>query len=112
MARKETVVIPYSNFKEKVLIKLKKLGYVKDYVVEGKEKREIIIDLAYKGNEPVLTDVKLFSKPGQRWYVSYRDLKPVMNNFGHAILSTPQGIMTNSEAKKLKIGGELLFNIW
>ena len=56
--------------------------------------------------------MKIYSTLGKRHYVSYRDLKPVLSGFGHAILSTSQGILTDKEAKLKKIGGELLFSIW
>lgn len=61
---------------------------------------------------PAVVDVKLFSKPGRRWYTSSKKLKPVLGGMGVGILSTPKGIMTNKEAKHKKIGGELLFEIW
>jgi small subunit ribosomal protein S8 len=80
--------------------------------VSGEIKKEIIIDLLYKDKNPALTDIKIYSKPGRRYYVSYRHLKPVLNGLGYSILSTPKGILTNIEAKKLKVGGELLFEIW
>jgi small subunit ribosomal protein S8 len=72
----------------------------------------IEIELIYTKGVPALTDVKLVSKPGKREYVSYRDLRNVMNGMGVSFLSTPKGIMTNREARKEKLGGELLFMIW
>ncbi len=112
MARKETIVSSYSRFKEEILAKLKKLGFIKEYKVEGDKVKKISVDLLYEKNLPAVTDVKIFSKPGQRHYVQYKNLKPVLGGFGYAILSTPKGIKTNKEAKKEKTGGELLFNIW
>jgi len=70
------------------------------------------IDLLYEDGQPVLTGIKIVSTPGSRKYASYRDLKPVLNNFGFMILSTPKGILTNKEARRVKLGGELLFEIW
>lgn len=112
MARKETIVAPYSKFAEEVLKKLKTLGYVGEYKIEGDLKKIITIDLIFKKDETPFTDVAIFSKPGRRYYVSYRDLKPVVSGFGYSILSTPVGILTDKEAKLKKTGGELLFNIW
>lgn len=112
LAKKEEIVAPYAKFTEEVLKKLKSLGYVGDYKVEGEEVKNILITLIYKKDESPFTDVAIFSKPGRRYYVSYRDLKPVMSGFGHSIISTPAGILTDKEAKLKKTGGELLFNIW
>lgn len=112
MAGNQTVFSPYSKFREEVLKKLKELGYIANYKVEGERIKEIIIELAYEKDVSALTDVEIFSKPGRRWYVSYKNLKLVSGGLGHSLLSTSKGILTGKEAKKLKIGGELLFNIW
>lgn len=113
LAKKETVISPYSKFRENVLKKLFELKFIKNYQVTGGDKiKEITIELLYKNGVPALTDVKIFSKPGRRYYVSYHQLKPVLGGYGASILSTSKGILTNKEAYKLKVGGELLFNIW
>lgn len=109
LARRETVESPVSKYRLAVLDKLVELKFVKKYQID---KRDINIELLYKDNMPVLTDVKIFSKPGQRFYVSYKDLKPVLGGLGCSLLSTPKGILTNREARKEKTGGELLFSIW
>ena len=112
MARRETIKSPYSKYKETILKKLVSLKYIKEYQVEGELKKTITITLIYEKGEPALTDVAIISRPGRRFYVSYRNLKSIMSGFGHSILSTPEGIITNREARKRKLGGELLFNIW
>lgn len=112
LSGRESLVSPHSNFKEALVKKLKSLGYLDDYKVEGETVKNIIINLKYDGKQPAITDIKIISKPGKRQYISYKGLKPVINNFGYSILSTPKGVLTNKEARKLKIGGELLFNIW
>ena len=112
LASKETVESPYSHFREEILIVLKKIHFIKDFVTEGKLKKVLKIELSYPEGKPVLTDIKIISKLGQRFYVSYKDLKPVLGGYGYSILSTPKGIMTNIEARKNKLGGELLFKIW
>lgn len=112
MAKKEVIESPYSKLREKILKKLVQIKYIKSYSVTGDIKKDLTIDLLYKDNVPVFTDVKIFSTPGRRWYVTKKKLKPVLNGMGYSILSTPQGIMTNIEAKKNNLGGELLFNIW
>ncbi len=112
LSKKETVISPYSKFRENVLKKLLELKFIKNYQVKGDKIKEITIELSYKDGVPALTDVKIYSKPGRRYYVSYRQLKPVLGGYGASILSTSKGILTNKEAYKLKVGGELLFNIW
>lgn len=109
MARRETIEAPFTKYSLEVTKKLTKLGYLKGF---KNNKEKIEIQLLYKEKQPVLTDVKLFSKPGQKIYTSYKKLKPVLGGLGFSILSTPNGILTNSEARKEKIGGELLFSIW
>lgn len=112
MNRKDVIESPYSSFKKALLEKLKKLNYINDYTVTGDKIKKITIELLYKDNQPVLSDIKIMSKPGRKHYASYKELNPVLNNFGYSILSTPKGIMTNKEAQKEKVGGELLFEIW
>lgn len=112
MTKNEDLVVPHSNYKEAVLKKLQDMKYIKSYSVEGDVIKTIEIELNYTKGIAALTDVKLVSKPGKREYVSYKDLKSVMNGMGVSFLSTPKGILTNREARKEKLGGELLFMIW
>ena len=110
--KNETLEMPHSSYREAVLKKLQDLRYIKSYSVEGNIVKTIEVELIYTKGVPALTDVKLVSKPGKREYVSYKDLKSVMNGMGVSFLSTPKGILTNREARKEKLGGELLFLIW
>lgn len=112
MTKNETLTMPHSSYREAVLKKLQDVKYIKSYSVEGDIIKTIEIELMYTKGVPALTDVKLVSKPGKREYVSYKDLKSVMNGMGVSFLSTPSGILTNREARKAKLGGELLFMIW
>lgn len=112
MARREEVVVPQSKFKLAVLKKLKALGYIKEFGFDDEDKRSVKIELLYRDGMPGITDIKIFSKPGRRWYTAVKDLKVVLNGTGFSIISTPKGIVTNIEAKKLNLGGELLFQIW
>ena len=113
LAKREDITSPYSKLKEQVLKKLKALGFIQDYSVEADGvKKEINIALKYKHGEPVFTDLTIRSKPGQRWYITVNDIKPVMSGTGYMIISTSKGLLTNVEAKKSKLGGELLFEIW
>src|SRR3989344_2506927 len=112
MAQKEMIVIRHSKYAVEVLKKLKELKFITDYAIVGKKLKTIEVTLAYEKNESRFTDVEIFSRPGRRFYVSYKDLKPVLSGYGYSILSTPVGILTNREARAKKVGGELLFNIW
>jgi small subunit ribosomal protein S8 len=111
LARKEKIEVLSSNFNLKILKKLKELKYIKDYS-EKEDGKKIEVELLYNNNQKALTDVKIHSKMGRRIYRGYRELKPVLNGLGFSIISTSKGILTNVEAKKLKVGGELLFDIW
>lgn len=112
MAKRETIELPYSKFNEALLTKLKKLQYVDGYDVEGDKVKRVTVYLKYDEEVPALTDVKIFSTPGRRWYLSYSDIRPVLGGLGKAIVSTPKGLLTGAEAKREKVGGELLFHIW
>ena len=112
MAQKETITVLHSKYGVEVLKKLKELKFIAGYSETGKKFKALEVTLAYEKNESKFTDVQIFSKPGRRFYVSYKDLKRVMSGYGYSILSTPVGILTNREARTKKIGGELLFNIW
>ncbi len=109
---KEQVVSPYSRYREDVLRKLKSLRYIHDYAVEGDVVKRFVISLSYRRGSPALRGVKLFSTPGRRWYIPSKKLAPIMGGMGYAFLSTSRGIMTNIEAKKEHVGGELLFHVW
>jgi len=112
MARKEVIESPYSRMREEILKKLTEFKFVKSYKITGDKFKKITIELLYENTIPVFSDVKVYSRPGSRYYVSYRDLKPVLSGYGFSFISTPKGILTNKEARKQKLGGELLFSIW
>lgn len=119
MSKKDNIIVKYSSINEQILIKLKQLKYIGEYQIKettlknSKNKTKIFnITLFYRDGVPAVTDVLLFSKPGRRYYASYKDLKPVVGGMGHSLISTSKGIMTNYEARKAKLGGELLFNLW
>jgi len=109
----KTVAIPHSNTKIKILEIMKREGYVNDFEVnvEG-VKKEIILSLKYKGNERVITDIKRISKPGLRVYSEVDSIPKVLSGFGIAIISTSKGIITDKEARKANIGGEVLAYVW
>jgi small subunit ribosomal protein S8 len=88
-------------------------GFLKsaDKKVIGR-KNFIEMSVAYKGKTPALTDFKLVSKPSRHLYKGYEDIKLVRQTYGIAVLSTPKGILTGRAARKEKVGGEYLFEIW
>lgn len=113
MARKGDVVLPHSRLKESVAKALCDTGYLKFVETVGDvPKRELKLTLMYTNKIPALTDIKRKSKPGLRVYVGKNEIPSVISGLGVAILSTPQGVMTGTEAKKRNIGGELLCVVW
>ncbi|MBI4973915.1 30S ribosomal protein S8 [Candidatus Roizmanbacteria bacterium] len=112
MSRKDSVAMSHSLYKMVVIEKLKKLGFIKEVEVVGDLKKRITVTLLYKNGEPAITGVQIFSTPGKREYIAYKKLKSVLGGMGYSFLSTPKGIMTDKESKKIKLGGELLFSLW
>ncbi len=113
-AKHEEVEVPSSKMKAEIAKILLSEGYINGYKVEGEGiDAKIVIDLKYgpKG-EMVITGLKRVSKPGLRVYAGYEDLPKVLGGMGIAIVSTPKGIMTDKEARKLRHGGEVLAYIW
>ncbi|MGA2668565.1 MAG: 30S ribosomal protein S8 [Ignavibacteria bacterium] len=113
-ARKRSVDVPASNLKKQITEILKKNGFIDDYqIVETSNKQgSIIIKLKYYNNESVILGLERISKPGIRKYVNNKELPRVLNGLGIAIVSTSQGLMTDKEARKHGIGGEVICNIW
>jgi small subunit ribosomal protein S8 len=90
---------------------LKKAGYLRS-VEKSKTKREIELGLVFFDGEPRIHGVERLSKPSRRLYQKASDIRSVRSGFGNLVLSTSKGVMTDMEAKKLKLGGEILFKIW
>lgn len=114
MVRKATVELPSSKLKEGVAQVLVRQGYLADaQAVEQGNKRVLKLTLKYSADRtPVITAIRRISKPGRRLYAKADELKTVRSGFGITILSTPQGLMTNVDAKKLRLGGELICEIY
>ena len=112
--KKATVSIPFSNFKLSIAEKLKEAGWVKGIEKKGKKvKKTLDISLKYDENGVhIIQGVRRVSKPGRRIYRGFEEIIPVKYGHGALILSTPKGIKTDKEAKKEKVGGEALFQIW
>ncbi len=113
-ARHEKVVLPASSLKLRIAEVLKAEGYIKDFVrhqdgVQG----AITVLLKYSSDrEPAISEIKRVSKPGLRRYVPTDSIPRVLNGMGIAILSTSKGVLVDREARKQKVGGELICTVW
>ncbi|MDO4995932.1 MAG: 30S ribosomal protein S8 [Bacilli bacterium] len=112
--RYEEVTVPASNIKKEIARILKEEGFINDYKVENNDAQgTIVMNLKYSNKkERVITGLKRISKPGLRVYVTSDEIPQVLNGLGIAIISTSKGIMTDKEARKQNIGGEVLAYIW
>lgn len=106
---KQSVLVKYSKLIFKLMKLLQEEGYVEK--VEQKD-RQVDVLLKYNARKPAISDIKRVSKPSQRIYRGVSNLPFVLNGLGIAIVSTPRGLMTDREARKLKIGGEVLALVW
>lgn len=112
-AKHETVTVPASNMKKAIADILVAEGFVKGYeIVEDGKQGIIRITLKYKNKQRVIQGLKRVSKPGLRVYSNCEDMPKVMNGLGIAIVSTPKGIMTDKQARKENVGGEVLAFVW
>ena len=113
-ARHEKVLVPKSGLKIRIAEVLKEEGFIKDFVVhQDGVQGAITILLKYSGDrEPAISDIKRVSKPGLRRYVPTGSIPRVLNGMGIAILSTSKGVMADREARKQKVGGELICTVW
>ena len=111
--RHETVDVPASKLKKEILEVLKKEGYILGYkVVKGDVQDTLRVSLKYNNTERVVKGLKRISKPGLRVYAKNSEIPKVLNGLGIAVISTSRGIMTDREARKLKVGGEILAYVW
>lgn len=113
-AKHNSVDVPASNMKKAIVEILKNEGYIKEYqIIEDGKQGVIRITLKYgPNNEKVISGLKRVSKPGLRFYASVDELPRVLKGLGIAIVSTSKGIMTDKEARKAHIGGEVLAFVW
>lgn len=106
---KESVNLKFSKLILQLMKLLQKEGYISDV---SHKNREIIVSLKYQDRKPVLTDVKRVSKPSLRVYKGVKQLPRVLNGLGIAVISTPKGLLTDKQARKENVGGEILALIW
>jgi small subunit ribosomal protein S8 len=110
MARRAEVAVPYSKMKVSLAKLLSRYHYIGD--VSPEAKRMFTVKLHYRAGVPAMTDVKRMSKPGLRRYTGVKDLERIQGGLGFTILSTPKGMMTHVEARKERLGGEVICRIW
>ena len=113
-ARKHKKVdLPSSKFKSKIADILKNEGFIKDFKVSTEEKKNILsLELKYHSGNPVISNFERVSKPGRRIFSSADSLPKINNGLGIAILSTPKGVMTDMDARKQKVGGEIVCKVF
>ena len=107
------VELPSSNFKISISEILKNEGYIIDYKIDDNKKKPVLsINLKYHSGNPVISTIEIISKPGRRIFSSAESLPKINNGLGIAIISTPKGVMTDLDARKQKIGGEIICKVF
>ena len=106
------VNVPHSKLKESIAGILKSEGYIHDFSVEGQLPKNLKLKLKYQGKKSVIEGLRRISKPGLRHYVGATEIPRVLGGLGVAVLSTPEGVMTGTQARKKNLGGELLCYVW
>ena len=113
-AQLDVATIPYSKMKGEIVRILKQDGFIRDFSVEGEGVKKILrVVLKFsRERKPTIRGLRRVSKPGQRHYVGTAEIPKVLDGMGIAILSTPAGILTDGEARRQRVGGEVLCHIW
>ena len=112
-AEKKSFVVPFSNMKSEIAKILKKISYIEDFKIEDSEDFKVLnIELKYVDGVSAVTSIKRISKPGKRVYCNIDKMPVVLNGLGFAIISTNKSLMTNIEAKKKNIAGEVICEIY
>ena len=107
------VELPSSNFKTKIADILKNEGFINDFKVNTENNKSILsLDLKYHSGNPVISTFERVSKPGRRIFSSAEGLPKINNGLGIAIVSTPKGVMTDIDARKLRVGGEIICKVF
>jgi small subunit ribosomal protein S8 len=114
---KERVSLPFSNLKYNIALILKREGFIEDVKKRERKRRKMIeISLKYyqenSNKIPAISGLRRISKPGQRLYIKSKKIRKVKGGYGILIISTPKGLMTDKEAKKENLGGEMICEVW
>ncbi len=113
MAGKDSVAIPWSKMKEGLAKILTENGYLsKQEVKETDGKKELVVILKYAGKTPAITEIRRVSRPSLRVYANKNNLPRVLGGMGLAVISTPKGLVTNKQARKEGMGGEVICILW
>ena len=114
LAKRKQVSAPYSRLKEEIVKILVEEKYLDNYQIEKDEAgfKQLVMTLKYIQGKPVLNQIKRISKPGLRIYTPSHKITPVLSGYGISLISTSKGLMTNKQAKKQNLGGEVLCELW
>ncbi len=113
LVKKDKVVIPFSKLKFEIAKVLLAHNYIASINKKGRKVKKFLeLGLSYENSAPRIQGLRRISRPGQRAYAKSTDLKSVKSGFGIAVISTPKGILTDKEARKSKVGGEILCEVW
>jgi small subunit ribosomal protein S8 len=113
MAQKDVVDVPHSRMKEAIANILRREGFIKDLSVEGGVKKTLRLFLRYtEEREPLIRGIRRVSRPGRRQYAGAADIPRVLGGMGVAIVSTAAGVMSDAEARKRRLGGEMVCSVW
>lgn len=113
LARHEAVEIPFSRLKVKIAEILKQEGFVTDFSVQNEFPASLRVQLKYgEGRKPAIVGMRRTSRPGRRVYVRHKHIPHVLNGMGISIISTSHGVVTDRDARKNAIGGEILCEVW
>jgi small subunit ribosomal protein S8 len=108
------IEMPASSFKGKILEVLKREGFILNYTLDqvDEKKTKFSINLKYNSGSPVINNIERISKPGRRFYSSAESIPKIQNGMGIAIVSTPKGVMTDTEARRANLGGEIICKVF
>ncbi len=107
-----SIEMSHSKMKESIAKLLKREGYIEEWAVDGKAPKTLKLKLKYVGRKAVIEGLRRVSKPGLRHYVGATEMPKVLRGMGTAIVSTPKGVMTGTDARKENVGGEVLCFVW
>jgi len=111
--KEKEISVTFSHFKSEILNVLKRDGYIKDFSEKAlNNTKSFQIEISYHGKKPAITQIRKISKPGLRIYSNYKNIPRPLNGLGEVIISTSKGVMNGMEAKKKKLGGELICEVY
>jgi small subunit ribosomal protein S8 len=113
MARHEAVEIPFSRLKVRIAEILKQEGFISDFAIKDEFPGSVRVQLKYsEGRKPAIVGMRRTSRPGRRVYVRHKHIPHVLNGMGISIISTSHGVVTDRDARKQAVGGEILCEVW